>query len=231
MDPGHLLIDRHGAILEADEAFGRLMQAAPCTLQGRDVLALTAPADRHECGEAIQRLLRTRKSFDLTKRFVRDDESVFWARSSASLMTVDATDVVVATCALAPPPAVREAPALLLESARSQLAMIEDRRRLGDPMLLAGPNWTTLLRVFIAESEGRTVDLRALVAHYGHSREVVQRWLTVLIRAGLVEIETRAADPYSEKCYRLTATAAARLEEHLARHARQPEPLIGETLT
>jgi PAS domain S-box-containing protein len=230
VDPGHLLLDRHGAILEADAAFGRLMHVAPDTLRGRDVLSLTAGADRSECADAFRRLLETRRSFDMTKRFVRADTSVLWVRNSVSLMTLDRTDVVVATCAFVSQPETRRTPAGLLESARAQLAMIEDRRHLGDPLLLSGPNWTTLLEVFIAEAEGRTVDLASLSDHYGHSPEVVARWLAMLIKAGLLEVEARASDPHGEKSYRLTATATERLEAHLARFAREPEHLLREPL-
>lgn len=228
VEPGHVLLDRRGAILEADAAFGRLIQADPHRLRGRDVLSLTADADRPDCADAIRDLLETGRSFDMTKRFVREDESVLWVRNSVSLMTLNTVEVVVATCAHAPPPQVRRSPAVLLASARTQLEMIGDRRRLGDPLVLSGPNWTTLLQVFVAEAEGRIVDLATLAANYGQGREVARRWLNILIRSGLLEVETRAADPYSEKSYRLTATAAARLEAHLTRFAREPDRLLDD---
>jgi PAS domain-containing protein len=223
VDPGHLLVDRDGAILEADAAFGRLVLAPPQSLRGRDVLSMTAVADRPGCADAIRNLWATGVSFDMTKRFVRDDTSVLWVRNSVSRMTMGGEEVVVATCARVPRPVARRAPAALLRSARVQLATIEDRARLGDPRLLFGPNWNALLHVFIAESEGRAVDVAGLVAAYGQSADVTRRWLTVLIKAGLLEVEATADDPYREKSYRLTAFAAERLEAHLARFAPEPE--------
>jgi PAS domain S-box-containing protein len=230
VDPGHLLIDRSGAILEADAAFGRLVQAEPCALRGRAVLSLTADADRSECDAAIRGLLKTGRSFDMTKRFVREDTSVLWVRNSVSLMTIGRAEVVVATCAWASAPEPSSAPVVLRAAARAQQALIEDRASVGDPLLLGGPNWSTLLQLFIAEMEGRTVDLPALAAHYGHSLDVVRRWVAVLIKAGLIEVETCASDPYTEKSYRLTAIAAQRLEAHLVKYARDPERMLAAPL-
>jgi hypothetical protein len=220
MAPGHLLIDHRCAILEADEAFGRMMHREPESLRGCDVLSLTAAADRDECTRAIGTLVATRRPFDIVKRFVREDASVLWVRNSVSMMRCNGDDLIVATCAPVADRNPRQAPAALLNTARLQVAMVEERGRICDAQLLSGPSWQALLHVYIAEAEGRSASIADLAGRVGQSPEVLARWIKLLSTNDVLDVETANTDPSVAKCYRLTATAAERLEAYLTKFGR-----------
>lgn len=217
MLPGHVVLDQQGAILEADDSFGSLLMSPVAGLRGRNVLSFTAPADRDECTQAIATLRDTGRPFDITKRFLRQDDSTIWVRNSVSRMIIERKELIVATCTPIAPDHHRRTPELLLESARVQAAMAEARAEIADPVLVSGKSWSLLLQVYIAEGEGRAVSAEWLAARLKLSHTTSQRWINALLAADVLEVETRNLAPNTVKCYRLTATTMQRVEEYLAK--------------
>ena len=115
--PNQALIPR--AQIRVYTAEGQIMQAEIGSLVGRPVLDITAPADRLECGAAIDRLRATRMPFEVTKRFIRDDGGLIWVTNSVSMVGNGRdTDLIVATISPIVEPDAPRAPALLLDCAR-----------------------------------------------------------------------------------------------------------------
>jgi hypothetical protein len=219
MLPGHVLLDHHGAIVQADDGFGALLMTPAARLRGCDVLSITAPADREECCEAIAALKATGKPFDIVKRFIRQDDTVLWVRNSVSRMLVQQQDLIVATCTPVLEPIARHAPGDLLHTAQVQVQMVEAQSSICHPFPLAGPSWPALLQVYIAEAEGRIMDIDMLAASLGQSRTLINRYVTALVGSGVLEVETRSLDPDVAKAYRLTTGAVHRLEDYLLKFA------------
>ncbi len=217
MLPGHVVLDQQGAILEADDSFGLLLMSPVAGLRGRNVLSFTAPADREECTRAIATLRDTGRPFDITKRFLRQDDSTVWVRNSVSRMIIERKELIVATCTPISPDHHRRTPELLLDTARAQAAMAAARADIADPALVSGTSWNVLLQVYIAEGEGRAVSVAWLAEHLKLSHVTSQRWINALLAADVLEVEIRNLAPDTVKCYRLTSATMHRVEEYLAK--------------
>lgn len=220
MLPGHVVLDQQGAIIEADDGFETLLMSPVAKLRGRNVLSFTAPADRQECTQAIAGLRTTGRPFDITKRFIRQDESILWVRNSVSRMTIQQTELIVATCTPVLPVVRRRTPGALLDSAHLHAAMVRARNNVGDPLLLSGASWPLLLEVYIAEAEGRLVSASTLGDHLGQSWAASQRWINALVGADVLEVEIGNPAPDAPKTYRLTSGTVERLEEYLSTFSR-----------
>lgn len=213
---GHVLIGEHGAILEMDRGFTELLRSNPERLRGRPVLDITAPADRAECAEAIARLRATGRPFNIVKRFQREDLSLLWVRNEVSIMSGSASNgLVVATCTAVSPDAGRRHPAALLANARNLMALSHERVRVTTLPLITETGWNVIVSTYVAEAEGRAIGVAQLAAALGEAESVVTRWVALLIRDAVLEVETRDPRPDTPKAYRLTATALARLEDYL----------------
>jgi PAS domain S-box-containing protein len=217
MQAGHLVLDLAGHMRGLDQHFCAIMRAEWADMIGRPVLDITAPADREECGEAIRLLCETGRSFRLSKRFIRDDNTLVWVTNTVSMMQgSDGQDMIVATI----DPLIADderQPALLLGSARFLDACQDDRQTVFDAALFPDTAWDAILAAYIAEAEGGAIDVVALAARLNVSLERAVRWVDVLIAQDVLEIETRRSSPVSTKCFRLTAGAHRLLEEHLVR--------------
>jgi hypothetical protein len=215
MLPGHVLLDHQGAIVQADDGFGALLMTPAARLRGCDVLSITAPADREECYQAIAALQATGKPFDIVKRFIRHDDTVLWVRNSVSRMVFQQQDLIVATCTPVVEPMGRHGPGDLHHTAQVQARMVEAQRSICHPFPLAGPSWPALLEVYIAEAEGRIIDINTLATKLGQRHELITRYVAALVGSGVLEVETRNLAPDTAKAYRLTTSAVHRLEDYL----------------
>jgi PAS domain S-box-containing protein len=218
MDVGHVLIGNDGEFLSVDTGFCAIMRVSNDAILGRLVSDITAPADLVECENAIRHLRETGRPFVIIKRFVRDDGSLVWVKNTVSITTsVDKSgDTIVATVQVVPPPAERN-PAALLDVARHHLSARYDRSAVCDPKYFDEPGWDVILALYVAEAEGRSIDIERLAAFLGRSVALTKRWVGVMLAAGVVEIEYRDPDAESPKSYRLTMATHQKLEVFLNR--------------
>lgn len=218
MQAGHLVICGEGRLLGLDRGFTNIMQSDHESLIGRDIMELTAPADREECGEAITELRRSHRPFVLSKRFIRDNGTLVWVTNTVSIVANSSgPELIVATI----DPLVRSNelrnPVVLLEAARMLVALRQDRAKMFDESLFSDTAWDAMLAAYIAEAEGAAVDVATLAARLAIPPARVQRWIRILLDQGVVELETSGLDPTRPKCFRLTGAAHVRIEEHLAK--------------
>jgi PAS domain S-box-containing protein len=215
---GHVLIGAEGELIGVDSVFCEIMQADRDAIRGRFVLAVTAPADRQECADAIKGLRETGQPFTITKRFLRDDGSLVWVKNSVSLalgLRDEAT--IVATIE---PVEIDEAhaPAMLLDSARAFAAAHRARTAVFDTILFAEPGWDAMIAAYIAEAEGHALDAASLAQTLGLSGEATRRWIHALLQREVLEIEYRNPSATAPKAYRVTAHIHKKLEHYLGRY-------------
>jgi PAS domain S-box-containing protein len=223
VEAGHVLIGSAGELLSMDAAFCDIIRLPEDAMRGRFVLDVTAPADRTECAMAIQRLRDTGQPFEITKRFIRDDGSLVWVKNSVSItIGDDGPGMIMATIEPVVP---REdhGPAMLLDAARLHNAVRRDRASVCDPAFISDAGWDAILAIYVAEAEGRSVDVNRLAGLIGHTTGHTERWVKALLHLEVIEIEY--ANPHAEaaKSYRLTAGTHYKLEAFLARDHRLTE--------
>jgi PAS domain S-box-containing protein len=220
VEAGHVLIGTAGEFLSMDAAFCGIMRLSEDEMRGRLVLDVTAPADRMECATAIQQLRDTGRPFEITKRFMRDDGSLVWVKNTVSItIGEDRPGMIVATIEPVSPRDAR-GPALLLDMARLHINARRNRESVCDPMFFSDSGWDTILAIYVAEAEGRSIDTERLAGLLGKSIALTDRWITALLRANVLEIEYANPQADTTKAYRLTAATHAKLEVFLARDHR-----------
>jgi PAS domain S-box-containing protein len=225
MEAGHVLIGAAGELLRMDAAFCGIMRLSEEEMRGRLVLDVTAPPDRAKCAAAIQRLRDTGQPFEITKRVIRDDGSLLWVKNSVSITIGDDGPGMIMATIEPIVPCEDHGPARLLDAARGHIAVRKDRASVCDPAFLADAGWDAILAIYIAEAEGRSVDVARLAELIGHTPGHMERWVKAMLDQQVIEIEY--AHPHAEtaKSYRLTAGTHRKLEEFLARDRRAPSPL------
>ncbi len=218
IEAGHVLIGNEDQLLAVDNSFCVIMRSERDGMTGRFVRDVTAPADRHECGVAIAQLRKSGKSFEITKRFMRDDGSLLWVRNSVSLAvgpkgatTIMATIQPVATQD-------HQSGAPLLDAAQALIAARHDRASVCDPVLFSNPGWDTVLAAYVAQAEGQAINVARLATSLGISPTVTSRWVKALVQHGVLEIEYRDPQADTAKEFRLTANTQKTLEDYLDRH-------------
>lgn len=214
---GHVLIGGDGKLLSVDTEFCEIMRSSSEHLIGRTVREVTAPADRIECEMAIARLLRSGQSFEITKRFLRQDGSLFWSKNSVSLLNDSRSTTIVATIDPVRLKGDRH-PAALLAAARNLIIARNERASVCDPDLFSEPGWDAILATYVAEAEGCSIDAPTLAVLLGISLAATQRWISVLILRAVLEIEYRNPRADAAKAYRLTAATQRKLEDYLSQH-------------
>ena len=212
----HVMINDAGELIGVDQQFCDLMQAPIAAMRGKAVLDVTAPADRAECAEAIERLRETGVPFVITKRFLRNDGSLVWVRNTVSTATdLHGLAVVIATIEPVAEPVEDRGPARLLGAARFLAETRRNRADICDPILFSEPGWDTVLACYTSEAEGRPTTVAGLVEMVGHDQMIVGRWVAALVQHDVLEIETRNPSAHAAKSFRLTARTHQRLEAYL----------------
>ncbi|WP_380785144.1 PAS domain S-box protein [Sphingomonas sp. R86521] len=213
---GHVLIGTDGKLLDVDAAFCDIMRCDPDGVRGRSVMDLTAPADRQECAKAIETLLETQRPFAIVKRLIRCDGSLVWVRNSVSI-TMDGSRAAMVVGTIEPV-AEQDAvgnPAILLDVARLLIRGRRDRELVCDRSLFSDPGWDAVLAAYVAEAEGRAVNIVTLATRLGHAPATIDRWVRALIQHNVLELEYRNPRAEAPKAFRLTTETHRKLESYL----------------
>ena len=219
MEAGHLLIGAAGELVSMDANFLNIMHATDATMRGRLVIDVTAPADREECATAIRNLRDTGRGFEITKRLIRDDGSLIWVKNTVSI-TIGADNPGLIMATVAPAPQRERGPAVMLDKARSHVRLLRSRETVCDPKFFFEPGWNAILALYVAEAEGRSLDVFGLARNVGISAHLADRWICALLADGVVEVEYANLQAHTAKSYRLTAQTITRLESFLTHVSR-----------
>jgi PAS domain S-box-containing protein len=228
---GHVLIGQKGELLSVNDAFCDIIGAPEKDLVGRAVSDLTALADREECGIAIDRLRKTGRTFNISKRFIRADFSLVWVTNTVSLLRVGSRPpVIMASIVPIADPAQYRSPAQLMRCARFMISARSHRRKMFSQALLSDPGWDVLLGLYVAEGEGTSLTGQDIMVSAGLGEQLLTRWVAILAECHLIEIERdhREPEPGNEMAQplRLTALAHKKIEDYLAKLAIQQREFI-----
>jgi PAS domain S-box-containing protein len=213
---GHALLGARGEILSTDEGFCTILETEADALLGRGVLDVTVPADRLTCQTLMRNLRATREPFRVTKRFIKADGSPVWVTNTVSIIALgDAAPMLVSTIVPIASPADGMNPAKLLECARLLLSSRQERRSVFATAIFADPAWDMMLAAYLAEAEGAVLDLGTLARAANVPQGSAARWVRAMQHDQLIEVEAQGADTPTS-LFRLTATAHAQFEDHLA---------------
>lgn len=224
---GHALLGSHGKVLSLDDGFCEILGTTADAVVGRSVLDMTVPADRGTCQALMRNLAATREPFHVTKRYMRGDGGEVWVTNTVSLIELgDAPPMLVSTIVPIDPPVEDAGPAAMLHCARFLLSVRRDRGR-AFGAIFAEPAWDMLLTAYIADAEGRVLDMDAMARAASLPTAGATRWARALAQEGLLEPEP--GNTAGRPLYRITAAAHKRTEEFLSGliHKRLPPGPIG----
>lgn len=208
------MLGQRGEMLGLDAGFCTIMRADAESMIGRGVLDVTVPDDRPACLAGMSRLRRTGQPFTVRKRMQRGDGSVVWVEQSTTQVEFsDAAPTIVATFRPIAHPADDVDPGALLAQARFLCETRAEREDAFGPILFANPAWDLLLRAYIAEAEGRTLDIAAMARTARIAPAAALRWGRGLASEGMFDLES---GDEAAPVYRLTADAHGRLERYLS---------------
>ena len=113
-----------------------------------------------------------------------------------------------------------------LSIARLMLAARRARRPFIDADLLGEPAWDTLLFLYIAYREGRTVEIEtAMAACQTTTTTVARRWIGILIHKGLIEPIVATSDEPKQFLY-MTDKAVAAMEGAIDKYLKMGDELF-----
>lgn len=228
---GHAVIGLAGNIESCDAQFAHITGSIAARLCKKTVHEITAPGDQAECERAFKRLVATGQPLSMTKRFVRENGAIFWAKSHASLVYDDDEPLrIIATVSELVAAKDARSPAMMLELARTLLEVRRDREEVCCPALVSESGWDIILMAYIAEAEGRCCTVSSISQGLELAASLSQRWITALSEGGGIEVEIRDTTPSSEKSFILTQPTHKRVESYLQRvsNALQTDGDVGQ---
>lgn len=209
---GHSISDANGLLLTMDPAVEALLHRSQVELVGKSYAEITHPDDRQRNGAQLARLAPGAGPIRIRKRYLRPDGMAIWADLHVSRLG-QGLDMgrLVGTLYLPDPESIAFGPESLWKTALKVDAMMRRRREeLGDD-LFGDKAWMILLQTYLAEAEGRAIEISALSDLARISVAQTTRWVSALAQKALVEVPD-----WNEKAIQLTALGLDRVESLLA---------------
>lgn len=180
---GHSVADRYGTLLAVDPGVCEITQREERELIGVRFETLTHPDDCTRNVIAVASLKIGDGPISIRKRYLRPDGSSVWSQVQVSRLQLSGGACLVGTIQLISP----ERPESLWRAARLIDALGQGlRHELGDD-LFADYGWLILLQIYLAEAEGRIVDVTSISETAAISSSSVIRWIEALEKMALVE--------------------------------------------
>ncbi len=214
---GRILVDRVGVIREVDDAFCATMKSAADRLIGRNVLELTAAADRDRCAVLLARLIADHQPVSTVKRMVRANGTHIWVQKTLHyIASADGVPACEAFMVDAVPPSDWVDPSRLLHVARFILASRRAREQAFSAHFFGDPAWDIMLMAYVSEAEGRLLSTATIHATIGITLANASRWIRALNAEELIEYEASGSSKaLVTSPIRLSASGHRRLEQFL----------------
>lgn len=189
-DVGHLVIDAENHVVQADEGATQILRAAREELTGRLIIDLVESEDRPTFAGCLQHLRREQRPFRVAMRLRCPKGNHVWVEATVALSTIgeDGQQVVITLVPIGEPDRFYE-PAKLLNMARLLRMARDDQRTLFGDDLFVAPAWDITIACYVAEAEGRTLDLSNILMEAGVNASVALRWIRVLADRNILEAE------------------------------------------
>lgn len=205
---GHSVSSLDGTILSMDDAVCDLLHAPRRSIVGRSFVDITHPLDRARNIALVDEIAAHSPPQMIRKRYVRDDGTYVWtdvciSRHSAS----PEVGQLIGSIHLASGPEASGTPAAFWRAARAEEVAMQARiETLGLAMFLDYP-WLLLIRLYLAEAEGRISDMSALKPTSQVADATLSRWLMAIAAQGWI-----TQVPTNENSPQLTADGVAKIE-------------------
>jgi PAS domain S-box-containing protein len=186
MPTGHSLGDAAGRILAIDPQVCEILQQREPELLGKTFRDFTHPDDLVRNGRLIETLRIGAGPIEFTKRYVRPDGSTVSVKIGLSRVSAAEGERLLGTIATLEPPVTKDVTSRWRAARRAADALHWRRAELGND-LFGDLAYALLIELYLTEVEGRAVLPGALSFQLAASPALVARWLTVLMRKGLVE--------------------------------------------
>ncbi len=211
---GHSLADASGRIIAFDPQVCEIIQRSAREVVGLTYDALTHPDDRSRNRDIVRALAAADGPTTFEKRYMRPDGSAVWAKVQVSRLGELDEGHLIGTITMIDKAADIRDPQTQWHLAKLALGSIRDRRReLGEDLFADYP-FAILLELYLAEAEGRPIDLAELSRRVAMPLPIVMRWLSALQAEGLVE---RAE--WAKLRLQLTLIATVKIERTLCHKA------------
>jgi len=217
---GHSVSDPNGLLLTMDPSVESLLHRPLSELAGKSYAEITHPDDRARNIDQIRALAPNDGPVQIRKRYLRPGGTTVWVDIHVSRLGRGLDHGrLVGTLYLPDPKTLAAGPEGVLPerlwSVAVQVEALLRRRReqLGDD-LFGDHAWIILLQIYLAEAEGRVVDVEAISALSQIAPARTRRWIDALAEKTFVE-----RLDWSGGAIQLTAQGLARTETLLGAHA------------
>lgn len=185
---GHSVGSSDGIILSFDNAVRDMLHRASADIVGRSYLELTHRQDRTRNALQLSCLQSDGTPTCIRKRYLRPDGSTIWVSTTVSrLVSGNDAGRLIGTLEWADDGRQLNTPAVLWEKAHCLDAALHRRIAVLGRELFTDYAWFIMLKLYLAEAEGRLSTNQGLAATTDIPGGVVDRWLIVLEQKGLVE--------------------------------------------
>ncbi|MET0361312.1 MAG: PAS domain-containing protein [Sphingobium sp.] len=189
---GHSVGDHNGRIIEVDENVCELLHRSRKQLIGTSYVELTHPDDRELNSAKLDELRSNRVPFSFRKRYLRPDGSSVLVDLHVSMLRVGQdAGRLVGTLSLPGEQEEHASPRELWRRVCAQIRLVNLRTTLLGGDFMADHAWTIMLHIYLAESEGRLIDVRSLAGITTLPPASARRWMEALRDRMLIERNER----------------------------------------
>ena len=210
MPLSHSLANEHGIILAIDQSLADLLHRPVREIVGVSYLEITHDRDRVRNYVWVSRLEPGTGAKLLHKRYVRADGEAVWLEVNVSRLAHGIDQGRLIGTFHLPTETKNNMPGRLWHAASHALEGERLRRAAIGSDLMGDFGWIVLLQVYLAEAEGRELEVDRIAALDDIPLSVFMRWLKLFEQRGLVERDGRR-----NSSYQLSPTGSARAEELL----------------
>lgn len=199
---GHSVGQACGLLLTMDGAVADFLQRSKAELRGLSYSDITHPDDRRTNVSRIRLLAVGDTPLRLRKRYLLPQGGHVWATVQVSKLHTGLDRGLLVGTIFSLDFRDRQAPPeALWAAAKRQLRLITERNAVLGPDLFSDGAWLVLLGLYLAEAEGRGLDIGDDHASGGVSAVSKTKWLRALRACGLVElIGDREDQPQLTQC-------------------------------
>ena len=214
----HCVSSLEGIILQADQGFLDLLNLREDEVIGISYKRITDPLDLKRSADMLAVLKEGAAPVRLQKRYIRSDGTSIAANLLISRFSNP--DRLIST--LFWHDNGRELPPARLWEAALRIRHVHDARvKLFGSDLSTDPIGSLLIGIYLAEAEGRSIEMGMIATYAGIAESTAARWITVLQQRGILEgIANATID------LRLTQSGLDRVEAMLATFYEAPDAAV-----
>jgi PAS domain-containing protein len=189
MPAAHCVSTLDGVILQADQGFLDLLQRRESDVIGISYRQITDPRDLQRSGNMLAVIEAAAAPVRLQKRYLRPDGTSI----AANLLVTRFSDPDRLISTLFWHDGGRDLPPARLWEAALRIRQVHNARvKLFGSDLSTDPIGSLLIRIYLAEAEGRAVGLNQIATYAGVAISTATRWVAVLRQRNIIDAQADA---------------------------------------